>query len=267
MGEVHFKDIAYKDLNRRLAPKEQVSSRFRAQRLDEFYRSWSAAVADVNRDGIPDVVAGPLYYLGPDYTEAREIYISETYNPSTEYARGCMVNFAYDFTGDGWPEESCATGNPTLETLQPLGQKALPASPRDPQPDGPEAGHEVALIVAIAVLPRLPPTSPIAIPTSKAVPQPLRVDLEKPFPRLPCPPVQITPEALLQLAQEVLELLRNRYNLCHGCKSPFEAALACQAKANLHPLAFYTIEVTSPEASNKVLLVGHRFFGLRQAAT
>ncbi len=125
-GEVHFKDIGYKDLNRRLFPKEQVSSHFRAQRLDEFYRSWSAAVADVNRDGIPDIVAGPLYYLGPDYTEAREIYISETYNPSTEYARGCMVNFAYDFTGDGWPDEWCATGNngvgPGVLYVNPAGQ-------------------------------------------------------------------------------------------------------------------------------------------------
>src|SRR5581483_9764501 len=45
----------------------------------------------------------------------------------------------------------------------------------------------------------------------------------------------------------MLELLRNRYNLGHGCKSPFlRKALALHAKANLHPLAFYTIDVTSP---------------------
>jgi hypothetical protein len=31
-----------------------------------------------------------------------------------------------------------------------------------------------------------------------------------------------------------------------GCRSPFGTALACEAKANLHPLAFYTIKVTSP---------------------
>ena len=110
-GEVRFKNIAYKDLNRRLVPKEQVSDHFRMQRLDELYYSWSAAVADVNRDGILDVIAGPLYYLGPDYTEAREIYLAESYAPTTQYARGCMVNFVYDFTGDGWPDEWCATGN------------------------------------------------------------------------------------------------------------------------------------------------------------
>jgi hypothetical protein len=32
-----------------------------------------------------------------------------------------------------------------------------------------------------------------------------------------------------------------------GCRSPsLGSALACEAKANLHPLAFYTIKVTSP---------------------
>src|ERR1700752_1118550 len=34
--------------------------------------------------------------------------------------------------------------------------------------------------------------------------------------------------------------------LAMGCRSPFGSALACEAKANLHPLAFYTINVTSP---------------------
>ena len=32
-----------------------------------------------------------------------------------------------------------------------------------------------------------------------------------------------------------------------GCRSPFGKALACEAKANLHPLVFYTIKVTSPK--------------------
>ena len=37
-----------------------------------------------------------------------------------------------------------------------------------------------------------------------------------------------------------------------GCRSPFFGkALACEAKANLHPLAFYTINVTSPNLYGK----------------
>jgi hypothetical protein len=110
-GEVRFKDFALKDLNRRTIPAETNSSRFRMQRLDEFYYAWSAAIADVNRDGVMDVLTGPLYYLGPAYTEAREIYLAESYDGATQYARGCMVSFAHDFTGDGWPDQWCATGN------------------------------------------------------------------------------------------------------------------------------------------------------------
>ena len=42
-GEVQFKDVAYKDVAMRTMPKEQVSSRFRMQRLNEFYYAWSEA--------------------------------------------------------------------------------------------------------------------------------------------------------------------------------------------------------------------------------
>jgi hypothetical protein len=40
-----------------------------------------------------------------------------------------------------------------------------------------------------------------------------------------------------------------------GCRSPFlGSALACEAKANLHPLAFYTIEFTSPVYTHSVVV-------------
>ena len=70
--------------------------------MNEFYYSWGPAVADFNRDGTPDIVAGPYYYLGPDYTTAREIYIGGTIDPGTQYFNG--LQYAYDFTGDGWPD-------------------------------------------------------------------------------------------------------------------------------------------------------------------
>lgn len=101
-GEVRFRNVAFKDLHPRVAPPEKVSDRFRMQRLNEFYYSWGPAVADFNRDGSFDIVSGPYYYLGPTYTEARQIYVGGTIDPGTQYFNG--LQYAYDFTGDGWPD-------------------------------------------------------------------------------------------------------------------------------------------------------------------
>ncbi len=101
-GEVRFRDLATKDLQPRVAEPEAVSPRFRMQAVNEFYFSWGPDMADINRDGTLDLVAGGYYYLGPSFTEAREIYINQTLDPSTEYFNG--QQFAYDFTGDGWPD-------------------------------------------------------------------------------------------------------------------------------------------------------------------
>jgi hypothetical protein len=123
-GEVRFKDVSYKDLNSKFLPKEQVASDFRLQRIDDFYYSWSAAAADFNHDGITDIAAGPYYYLGPDYTTRKEIYLAQTINPSTEYPNKCMSNFAADFTGDGWPDVVCmgAIGQPLHLYVNPKGE-------------------------------------------------------------------------------------------------------------------------------------------------
>ncbi len=40
-------------------------SGFRMQQLNDFFYSWGATAGDINHDGIPDVVAGPFYFLGP----------------------------------------------------------------------------------------------------------------------------------------------------------------------------------------------------------
>ena len=120
-GEVRFKDVSFKDLQTRVAQTEQVSKRFRMQALNEFYYSWGPAVADINKDGSPDIVAGPYYYLGPDYNVAREIYMAQTIDASTRYFNG--VQFAHDFTGDGWPDviNSLFT-QPTMLYVNPKGE-------------------------------------------------------------------------------------------------------------------------------------------------
>lgn len=120
-GEVRFKDVAYKDLNPKYEPKEEVSPHFRMQRVSDFYYGWCAAAADINHDGVLDVVSGPFYYLGPDFTERHEFTAARTYNPSNQFSQG-MVNFAYDFTGDGWADILMVDQRPIYLYVNPRGE-------------------------------------------------------------------------------------------------------------------------------------------------
>jgi hypothetical protein len=120
-GEIRFKQVELKDLGRRFLPDEKVSSRFREQRISDFYYAWSAAAADINHDGILDIVAGPFYYLGPDYQVSREIYPSQTSAVGTQYTPAA-VNFAYDYTGDGWPDVLVAAGRAMVLYVNPKGE-------------------------------------------------------------------------------------------------------------------------------------------------
>ena len=115
-GEVQFKDVQYRDLDVLKTHEEHLSPEFTEQHLNGYYYSWSTAVADINKDGVPDIIAGPYYYLGPDYTEAHEIYAPTVYNPGTEYPQKSMVNLAYDFTGDGWPDVLVMSGQAGVGT-------------------------------------------------------------------------------------------------------------------------------------------------------
>jgi hypothetical protein len=103
-GEVRFKDLAYKDLGAKVRLADKTSSNFRKQQLSDFYYSWSSTAADFNHDGILDVLSGPYIYYGPDYTKSREMYLAETVNPSTKFATAAWMDFAADFTGDGWAD-------------------------------------------------------------------------------------------------------------------------------------------------------------------
>jgi hypothetical protein len=103
-GEVHYKNVSYKDLNAREQPPEKTSSQFRKQQLNEFYYSYAAAAGDFNHDGIMDVVSGPYIYFGPDYTKSKEIYLAHTFNVSDQYSNSAWMQYAGDFTGDGWDD-------------------------------------------------------------------------------------------------------------------------------------------------------------------
>jgi hypothetical protein len=57
---------------------------------------------DFNRDGILDVVAGPYWYEGPDFTKKHEIYPVESFHP--EVYSDNFDAFGIDINGDGWTD-------------------------------------------------------------------------------------------------------------------------------------------------------------------
>jgi hypothetical protein len=107
-AEVRVKDISFADLTQRPAlPAPITSPDFRERKLTGLFYSEGIAAGDLNRDGVQDVVAGAMYYPGPDYTVAHEIYPSQTFNQSNKNQTtdaNSMDNWVYDFNGDGWPD-------------------------------------------------------------------------------------------------------------------------------------------------------------------
>ena len=140
-GEVRFKDVSFKDLHMRPNVPEQVSSRFRMQRVDEFYLSWGAAAGDFNNDGVLDIVAGPHYYLGPAFTTRGEIDAAPAQSPSTSFAR-TMIDYTYDFTGDGWTDVLAGESRPMHLYVNPKGEKRRWAK----HPVLPQITSEIALM-------------------------------------------------------------------------------------------------------------------------
>jgi hypothetical protein len=75
---------------------------FRKLTLDPSFYAEGAAYADINRDGHNDIVAGPYWYEGPDFTQRHEIYPPVAIDPHLYSAN--FFAFASDFNGDGWPD-------------------------------------------------------------------------------------------------------------------------------------------------------------------
>ena len=101
--------------------KEELSPNYRMLRLTPFYYSFASGAADFDRDGNMDIVSGPFIFLGPDFTKVREFYMALSTNPSTSFSSN-WLEFAGDFTGDGWPDVLLASTSGTRLYVNPKGE-------------------------------------------------------------------------------------------------------------------------------------------------
>jgi hypothetical protein len=71
--------------------------------LDTTFRSEGVTVADVNRDGKVDVLAGNFWYQAPNWTP-HEIAPPMSFDAAKGYSNS-FVNFTADVNRDGWPDQ------------------------------------------------------------------------------------------------------------------------------------------------------------------
>ena len=82
-----------------LATDFQLHS-FARQELSDVYYSEGISAGDVNGDAVKDVVYGPHWYAGPDFSQKNEIYPAVP-QKREGYADN-FFNWIYDFDKDGW---------------------------------------------------------------------------------------------------------------------------------------------------------------------
>jgi hypothetical protein len=76
-------------------------ARFEKRVLTSKYYCDGINRGDFNNDGKMDIVAGPLWYEGPDFKLAHEIYPAIEF-PKPPSPTDSLFSFPYDFNGDGW---------------------------------------------------------------------------------------------------------------------------------------------------------------------
>src|SRR3954451_3994034 len=142
----------------------------------------------------------------------------------------------------------------SLELLNSLWDEVLFPRPGNTQPYRAQPCDKVPLIKSVAVIgPRFAWNVIVPAGFHVAVPIPQRLRFPELFPCQTRAPVHITPETVLQIRNEMLELFRNpnRCYLRHGCKLLHQVWFSLSGETNLHPLRFYTNNITSPLRHSK----------------
>ena len=95
------------------AAAQELPSFKRIQLTNQFY-SEGATAADLNRDGNSDIISGPYWYPGPEFTERFEYYPPQEFDIAN-YSDNFLA-FSYDFNGDNW-SDILIVGFPGAETF------------------------------------------------------------------------------------------------------------------------------------------------------
>ena len=76
--------------------------RFVKHVLTKEFISEGVAIADVNRDGKPDIIAGAYWFEAPGWVR-HELAAPKHYDPSTQFSNS-FLDYSLDVNQDGWPD-------------------------------------------------------------------------------------------------------------------------------------------------------------------
>src|SRR3984957_2280293 len=129
------------------AGEPTMDKRFIKNVLTSDFLSEGVAVADINNDGKPDIVAGACWFEAPNWVR-HALAPAKTYSPATQYSN-TFLDFCLDVDQDGWvdviriglPGEDAAwyqnpKGGPGLWPMHPLLSNAGNESPAFVDVDG-----------------------------------------------------------------------------------------------------------------------------------
>ncbi len=84
------------------AVAQRIMHEFERQRLTRVFHAEGAAAADLNNDGHMDIVAGPWWYEGPDFTTRHALREPRAFD--VNHYSDNFLTFVHDFNGDGRPD-------------------------------------------------------------------------------------------------------------------------------------------------------------------
>lgn len=95
---------------------------FEMVHLTPLFFGQGEGVADLNRDGHPDLVAATIYLLGPDFKTGGAFERTRPGDPTGYRVGQTLGHLVADFTGDGWPDILMTTwpaGSPGILYVNP----------------------------------------------------------------------------------------------------------------------------------------------------